>query len=54
MSEAGVDAIREIQRQITQDATQTLNRAELMRMRAYWGQLQTVLDNEREPGHTRE
>ncbi len=46
MSDDNLNRLREMQRQIEFDAQGTLSRAELQRLRQYWGDLQTVLDNE--------
>lgn len=46
MTSESLDRLREMQRQIEFDAAGTLSRAELVRLRQYWGDIQTVLDNE--------
>lgn len=46
MSDDNVAKLREMQRQIEFDATGALSRAELQRLRQYWGDIQQVLDNE--------
>lgn len=46
MTSENLDRLREMQKQIEFDATGALSRAELQRLRQYWGDLQKVLDNE--------
>lgn len=46
MSDDSLNRLREMQRQIEFDAAGALSRSELQRLRQYWGDLQTVLDNE--------
>lgn len=48
MSDDSLNRLREMQRQIEFDAQGTLSRAELQRLRQYWGDLQAVLDDEPE------
>jgi hypothetical protein len=46
MTSENLDRLREMQRQIEFDAQGALSRAELQRLRQYWGDIQQVLDNE--------
>lgn len=46
MTSDGIERLRTMQRQIEFDATASLSRAELQRLRQYWGDIQTVIDNE--------
>lgn len=50
MSEHNLDRVREMQKQIEFDAQGALSRAELQRLRAYWGDLQQILDSETATG----
>lgn len=49
MSESARERLREMQRQIEFDAGGALSRAELQRLRAYWGDIETVLRLDTEP-----
>lgn len=46
MSEQSIERLKEMQRQIEQDAARVTTRDDLIRLRMYWGDLQTVIDNE--------
>jgi hypothetical protein len=46
MSDDATAKLREMQKQIEFDAQATLSRAELQRLRQYWGDIQTVLDTD--------
>lgn len=48
MTSDNLERLREMQRQIEFDAAGALSRAELQRLRQYWGDIQQVLDNEPE------
>ena len=46
MTSESLNRLREMQRQIEFDAQGALSRAEMQRLRQYWGDIQQVLDNE--------
>ncbi|URP22086.1 hypothetical protein SEA_BIG4_328 [Microbacterium phage Big4] len=46
MSDSSLDKLREMQAQIERSAASASSRAELMNLRALWGSVQQVLDNE--------
>lgn len=48
MTSENLERLREMQRQIEFDAQGALSRAELQRLRQYWGDIQAVLDHEPE------
>lgn len=50
MSENGLEKLREMQRQIEFDAAGTLSRAELQRLRQYWGDLASIIQAEVDNG----
>lgn len=49
MSEAARERLQEMKRQIEFDAQGALSRAELQRLRQYWGDIDTVLRLDNEP-----
>lgn len=46
MSDDNLNRLRTMQKQIEFDAGGALSRAELQRLRQYWGDIQQVLDSE--------
>jgi hypothetical protein len=50
MSDTARELLTEMQRQIEFDASGALSRAELQRLRAYWGDIQKVLDTDEANG----
>lgn len=46
MTQSSLDRLREMQKQIERSAQTASTRAELINLRALWGSLQQVLDNE--------
>ncbi len=46
MSDDGVNRLRELQAQLAADAARVTTKADLLRLRMYWGDLQQVIDNE--------
>jgi len=46
MSDDGVEALRKLQEQLATDAARVTTKADLLRLRMYWGDLQKVIDNE--------
>jgi hypothetical protein len=46
MTSESLDRLREMQRKIEADAARVTTRDDLIRLRMYWGDIQTVLDNE--------
>lgn len=48
MSESNIERLREMQRKIETDAQGVTTYWDLRRLRAYWGDLQIIIDNETE------
>lgn len=49
MSSENIERLKEMQRKIEEDAARVTTRDDLIRLRMYWGDLQTVIDSESEP-----
>ena len=48
MTSENVERLKEMQKRIEQDAARVTTRDDLIRLRMYWGDLQTVIDAETE------
>ena len=48
MTSESVERLKEMQRKIEEDAQKVTTRDDLIRLRMYWGDLQTVIDAETE------
>jgi hypothetical protein len=46
MSEKQTEALRQLQKRLEADAARVTTRDDLIRLRMYWGDIQTVLDSE--------
>lgn len=46
MTSDNIERLREMQRKIETDAQRVTTRDDLIRLRAYWGDIQAILDSE--------